>query len=185
MLGKFIETYGNIQHKIEIVIKDLELFKNDLPAELYGLLKQGAGSYMNGFFWVVNPVEYKDLLNETYLPLQQPSICFGRDAFGCLYVWEDNSIIYIDINNTKQEVVGRKMNVFLDLKMTDKGFLDKRLKYSKFTPALNKLGELAFDECYGYTPLLGLGGAEKVENLKKVKIKEYISITAQALGKIR
>ena len=31
-----------------------------------------------------------------------------------------------------------------------------------------------FDECYGYVPLLGLGGSEKVDNLQKVKIKEHI-----------
>ena len=28
-------------------------------------------------------------------------------------------------------------------------------------------GSLLFDECFGYVPLLGLGGAKKVENLKK------------------
>ena len=40
-------------------------------------------------------------------------------------------------------------------------------------------GSLSFDECFGYVPLLGLGGAKKVENLKKVKIREHIELITQ------
>ena len=39
------------------------------------------------------------------------------------------------------------------------------------------------DECYGYLPLLGMG-ADRIDNLKKVKLKEYLAIVAQTLGKI-
>ncbi|MBP1995846.1 hypothetical protein J2Z66_007488 [Paenibacillus eucommiae] len=46
------------------------------------------------------------------------------------------------------------------------------------------MGAIDFDESFGYVPLLGLGGAEKVENLQKVKLKEHTSIVAQALDKI-
>ncbi|RNL55849.1 T6SS immunity protein Tdi1 domain-containing protein [Pedobacter jejuensis] len=182
MFTKFIETYGNLENKQEIPSDDLAQVKGAFTPELYELLEQGEGCYMNGFLWVVNPVEYADLVNQIYLPLTSPSVCFARDAFGSLYLWEDNSIIYVDINFTKQEVVGTKANVFFDLKMTDSGFLDKKTPYKNYLKAREKLGELSKDECYGYTPLIGMGGAEKTENLKKVKIKEYISIVAQALG---
>lgn len=37
---------------------------------------------------------------------------------------------------------------------------------------------------FGYVPLLGLGGSEKVENKKKVKIKEHIELIMQMVGKI-
>lgn len=37
---------------------------------------------------------------------------------------------------------------------------------------------------FGYVLLLGLGGSEKVENLKKVKIKEHIELIMQMVGKI-
>ena len=33
-------------------------------------------------------------------------------------------------------------------------------------------------------PLLGLGGSEKVQNLKKVKIIEHIELISQLVGKI-
>ena len=42
-------------------------------------------------------------------------------------------------------------------------------------------GKLDFDECFGYVPLLQLGGSEKVENLKKVKIKEHLELITKML----
>ena len=36
-----------------------------------------------------------------------------------------------------------------------------------------------------YTPLLGLGGEEKVENLKKVKLKEHILIITEFMGPVQ
>ena len=40
------------------------------------------------------------------------------------------------------------------------------------------------DECFGYTPLLGLGGSEKTENLEKVNPKVHIELIAQLVGRI-
>ena len=185
MFEKFVAAYGDIKHQQEILNEDLNSIKQYIPEDLFVFIKKGKGSYMNDFFWIVNPVEYKNIVDEIYLPLKNPSICFARDAFGNLYLWEDSSIIFVDINHSKQEVIGRKLNVFFDLKMTDKGFLEKRLPYNNYLEAKKNLGELHSDLCYGYNPLLGMGGSEKVMNLQKVKIKEYISITAQALGKIQ
>ncbi|MBQ6523394.1 MAG: DUF1851 domain-containing protein [Atopobiaceae bacterium] len=34
----------------------------------------------------------------------------------------------------------------------------------------------------GYVPLLGLGGRETVNNLRKVKIREHIALIAQMVG---
>lgn len=54
----------------------------------------------------------------------------------------------------------------------------------QYIEAVNKLGKLEQDECFGYVPLLGLGGSEKIQNLKKVKIREYIELISQLVGKI-
>ena len=54
----------------------------------------------------------------------------------------------------------------------------------QYIEAVNKLGKLEQDECFGYVPLLGLGGSEKVQNLKKVKIREHIELISQLVGKI-
>jgi len=185
MFTKFLETYGSLASTKDIPSDDLEKIKSAIPFELLELFQEGEGSLMNGFLWIVNPNKHQELVDEAYLPFSTPTVCFARDAFGSFYLWEDNSIIYVDINSSKSEVVGTKIKVFFDLKMTDSGFLSKRTSYDKFLKAKDVLGELSADECYGYFPLIGMGGAEKAENLKKVKIKEYISIVAQSLGQIQ
>ena len=46
------------------------------------------------------------------------------------------------------------------------------------------LGTVSYDECYGYVPLLSLGGAEKPENLRKVKLREHLELMYQVQGEI-
>lgn len=185
MFEKFVAAFGEIQNKQEISRDALNSVQKHLPEDLFSFIEKGAGSYMNGFLWTVNPVEYKQILDDVYVPLQEPSICFARDSFAGLYIWEDTSVIYVDINRSRQEVLGRKANVFFDLKMTDNGFLDKKLPYNKYLEAKEILGDLTSDECFGYQPLLGLGGSEKSQNLRTVKVKEYVSIISHTLGKIQ
>ncbi len=47
---------------------------------------------------------------------------------------------------------------------------------------MHSLGSPAYDECYGYVPLLPLGGAEKAENLQKVKLREHLELMCQMQG---
>ena len=53
-----------------------------------------------------------------------------------------------------------------------------------YQAAVERLGKLEFDECFGFTPLLGLGGFEKPEFLDKVKIKEHIAIICYLVGPV-
>jgi hypothetical protein len=184
MLEKFLETYGSLQDKKAIPLTDLEQLKSEVPDELFQVLQSGEGSFMNGYLWIVNPKEYEVLADDVYDPIHPPAICFARDAFGSLFLWEDNAIIYVDVNHSKQEVIGKKISVFFNLKLTDSGFLDKRLPYAEFLKAKIFLGEIKDDECFGYFPLIGMGGPSRIDQLKKVRIKEYVSIVAQSLGKI-
>ena len=46
------------------------------------------------------------------------------------------------------------------------------------------LGVPAYDECFGYVPLLSLGGSEKPENLQKVKLREHLELMYQMQGSI-
>ena len=68
--------------------------------------------------------------------------------------------------------------------LEDDYFLEKYFQISRYTEAVDKLGKLEQDECFGYVPLLGLGGSEKVQNLKKVRIREHIELISQMVGKI-
>lgn len=184
MFESFLAECGPLQHKAEFNQNTLDQLKGLLPDDLLTLLSQGKGSYMNGYLWIVDPLDYQDTLEEVYTPVEHPSTCFARDAFGGLYVWEGESIVYINVRHGESKVVGRKVGVFFNNIITDWEYLSEQLHLDNFYPAKEALGDLSFHECYGYIPLLALGGSEKAENLQKVKIKEHISLIAQSVGKI-
>ncbi|WP_281991285.1 T6SS immunity protein Tdi1 domain-containing protein [Aquimarina aggregata] len=181
MLEKFLEFSQPFPIKTNVVFDSII----DFPDEIAFLLKEYAGNtFIDGFLSLVNPNEYLEVLEDIYIPFEKPSSCFAKDALGNLYVWENNSIKLINIRHGISEIIGRKPSVFFNLKMTDKGFLEKRLGIDSFYEAKEKLGSLSYDECYGYVPILAAGGAEKVENMQKVKLKEHIAIISQLAGKI-
>lgn len=49
-----------------------------------------------------------------------------------------------------------------------------------FDRARRTLGELATGECYGFVPLIGLGGSVRLEALKRLSAPEHLAIALQA-----
>jgi len=43
---------------------------------------------------------------------------------------------------------------------------------------------LKYDECFGFVPLLPMGGKKDVDHLEKVNEKVHIELITQLLGKI-
>lgn len=68
--------------------------------------------------------------------------------------------------------------------ITDLEFRDEDLSWQPYPEALKQYNELDYEECFGYTPLLGLGGAKSRE-LKKVKLKEHILIITSFMGPVQ
>lgn len=69
--------------------------------------------------------------------------------------------------------------------MIEEAFRQKALDWLPYPEAIDKYGEPEHDECFSYTPLLGLGGAEEVWNIKKVKLKEHILIIVEFIGPVQ
>lgn len=68
--------------------------------------------------------------------------------------------------------------------VTDGELDEEYLSIKQYKAATKKLGNLEYDECFGYVPLLALGGKESVNNLKKVKILEHIALIAEMTGEV-
>lgn len=155
-----------------------------LPPKLIQLWKEnGFGSIVNGYLKIVNPGDFDDLLKEAYSPVFKKPVVMFATGMADLIIWENNYTVLLNFRHGISRVIESGFQYFLE-DINDKEYIDDELEGANYFKAKDQLGETAFDECYGYVPLLGLGGAEKVENLQKVKIKEHISIIAQALGKI-
>lgn len=159
-------------------------YEGTLPDELLDLWRRyGFGSFMGGYLKVINPIEYQELIIETYFR-GGISVPIFVTAFGDVIAWEENKYIrMIKYKNGsfKGMVSGFKF-FFSDLQ--EESFIQRFFEISKYNEAVKMWGNIKYDECFGYVPLLGLGGSEKVENLKKVKIREHIEIISQLVGKI-
>lgn len=155
-----------------------------LPRELIALWKKyGFGSFMGGYLKIINPEEYQDLLVDTYFR-GSVSIPMFITAFGDIITWEENKYIrIIKYKNGLFKGMASGFDFFLE-DLQNEVFNEDYFDIFIYTEAIRTWGNIKFDECFGYVPLLGLGGSEKVQNLKKVKIKEHIEIISQLIGKI-
>lgn len=164
--------------------KVIEKYKSRIPLELISVWEEyGFGSMLNGYLKIVNPDEYQSVVDISYFRsnLAIPIMVTG---FGDIITWEKNEYVsIIKYKNGTFDIILKRFKHFFNC-LKDEYFIDKYLELNKYNEAIEKYGELEYDKCFGYVPLLGLGGSEKVENLRKVKIREHIELITQLVGKI-
>lgn len=187
------EFYPAIE-SIPVEEKTLVYFQNKLPNRLLNYWKEyGFSGYGEGLFWIVNPEEYQELvdkwLQKTPLWGREKFYAIARTAFGELYIRGEKSdsdtIINPHLNNIipgdftspqTKEVQERGIGIFF---MTmKKNIVDYRDKNEKplFQRCLKKFGMLEHDEMYTFSTALALGGTADINNIKKVKILEQLSM---------
>jgi hypothetical protein len=141
----------------------------------------GLGSFKNGFLKIINPEEYNDILAVAYAE-SSVAIPLFATGMGDIITWEDNrAFLLLNFGKKMLKGLANDMDVLL-LSLGNNGFCEANLFWKHYPKAIETYGSLAYDECFGYVPLLGLGGYERVNNLQKVKIKEQIMIITELLG---
>ncbi|WP_128102970.1 T6SS immunity protein Tdi1 domain-containing protein [Paenibacillus sp. DCT19] len=171
----------NFVYKEKIPTNVIEKYSSTIPVQLIEVWKEyGLGSLCNGYLKIINPDHYVELLQDTYsrANLAIPLFITGM---GDILIWEDGYLMALNFRKHEVNVVGKNFRYFF-ADINDEYFLNKALDWSPYLEAVEKYGEPTYDECFGYVPLLGLGGSEKVENLKKVKFIEHIYIVNHFMG---
>ena len=185
------EQIGKITLGVHIILQDgmVDLVwvvreNGELPDELIKIWEDnGLARLMGGYLKVVNPEDYQELLKETYFR-GNISVPILVTAFGDIVTFEEGQYIgMVKYKNGNFAMLAKNFKRFIQ-NLGDDYFLEKYFQIPQYIEAVNKLGKLEQDECFGYVPLLGLGGSEKIQNLKKVKIREYIELISQLVGKI-
>ncbi len=187
MFDIFFEKYPNYSIVQKTPGDVLDKYEGKLPPQLIDFWNNyGFGIFMDGYLKLVNPLEFQPVFNEAY-DNTDVEIVFGITALGDFLTWTGDAIRAVYFRNGEDSIIesGDDMEWFFDMDLADEGFLRANLNDKNYLIAKETLGVPQYDECFGYVPLPGLGGAEKVEHLQKVKIKEHISIIAQSFGKIR
>lgn len=68
--------------------------------------------------------------------------------------------------------------------LTDEDYVSEFLKPQDYYIALRTQGHVKYDECFGYVPLLCLGGAKNAKNLKKAKLLEHMELILAVSGPV-
>lgn len=176
----------------DIDMQTIEEYEKFVPASLICLWKKyGFGSFMNGYFKLINPDDYAELVEETYsegdigTPFLVTAFAdvfyFEREFIGLIRYKQGVADIIATIPEEDEDTTIGIETFFEDLKGS---LYEKYMEFDKYKKAIEKKGELSFDECFGYTPLLTLGGNDTVDNLEKVKIREHIEIIYALTGMI-
>lgn len=161
----------------------IEKYKDDIPAQVVEIWEgHGFGSISNGYLRVVNPEYFQEIIKDTY-NRHAVAIPLFTTAMGDILVWEDNYLLSLNYRKHEVNVVAKNFKFFFN-DIFDDYYLENALDWSPYPDAIKKYEIPAFDECFGYVPLLALGGAEKVENLKRVKFKEHIYLITEFMGNI-
>lgn len=149
--------------KTDISEELIKEYEDKLPSEMIAFWKEfGFGTFYDGYLKAINPDDYKDLIEKSYFQ-GDVSIPIFATAFGDLITWEKNQFVgIVKYRYGENDVISDGFDFFFD-DVTD--------------------GELD-DECFGYVPLLALGGKESVNNLKKVKILEHIALITEMSGEV-
>ncbi len=164
----------------------IDKYVGQLPVTILNIWKEyGMGRFCNDYLKIIIPDEYQNIVKESYYDGNN-AIPVMTTGFGDVIVWKP-----------KDEIMTLLLYRYQDLKVLESGctyffedlvdkdsVLNSRLKKKKYDKAIEKYGSLEYDECFGYVPLLGLGGKESISNIQKVKIKEHIELITQVVGKI-
>lgn len=180
MLNKLLDDFKK-EKKVDILL--INEYAGKIPEELIEIWTEvGFGTFYDGYLKIVNPHEYKELIDETYFRgiIAVPILV---TAFGDIICWEENKYVSM-VKYKNGDIVGmcRGFDFYLDDIAT--GVYDEIFEMSQYREAVQLLGEPLYDECFGYVPLLGLGGSKDVHNLRRVKTREHIEIITQLVGKI-
>lgn len=164
--------------------KTINQYENQLPHEIIDLWKNyGYGTFYNGYLKTINPNEYKELIESSYWQ-GNVSIPIFATAFGDVITWEKNQFLgIIKYRYGENDVISDGFDFFFEDLFSGE-FDEEHFTISKYIEAINKYGKLEYNECFGYTPILAMGGTESVEHLKKVKIREHIALISNFIGEI-
>lgn len=140
----------------------------------------GFGSTFNGYLKIVNPDDYQELLEETYIMPFNDVPVFITGMGDIITCNSRGGFTILDYRHERLETLWTNKEIEWDFFYEQ--FYEDWWQWNPYFEAVKKYGEPKYDECFGYEPLLSLGGNESVENLKKVNFEVHITIMGEIQG---
>ncbi|WP_435234156.1 GAD-like domain-containing protein [Psychromonas sp. PT13] len=195
-IDSFLDEFEEPQNSRKPDIRYINTYVNKLPKVLLKLWEEfGFCSFLDGLFSVVDPEEYKVIL-EKWFTLASIDIknnkfhVIAKSGYGDLFVWDEVKGRSYEINAMNGWIIKSNLDPQIELEKQIGLFFATKSPYSldiedddtndeMFESAVNKLGPLESDEIFGFIPTLVAGGDTNVNNLQKVNIQIYLDLILQ------
>jgi hypothetical protein len=176
----------------------LDELRSLIPDELVDFMTvYGECSLADGLVNVCDPIAYAGLSKQIFGKDRDfgkaTSSLFAYSAFGDLFFWNQlfglhtvdllsGVVVCASLTAGTLDKPTHHRHIYVAFDMS-RDALDAVDEHGKplLARAVKKLGPLEIGECYGFVPLLSLGGMRRLENLKRLKAREHFSIAAQSM----
>jgi hypothetical protein len=167
----------------------IEKYQQILPEFLIEIWnKDGLSSHKDGFFWMVNPDDYTEIINQ-FIPNNNSLHVLIRTAFGGLIYFDENAKInpkkdkyqynYLCPIFLQVTPLTNNLDVVMNGWLTTEEVYISLMFYNIYKMGRKKLPRPQPDECFGFSPAIALGGDLYPDNIKLFKIKEHLLFLSQ------
>lgn len=192
-MEKFKAAYRSSDGSVPVSEERLNEYKDKAPAALLDLWRtDGFGKYNDGLIEVIDPTHFEPSL-WTWLGKEVPQyIPIAINGFGDLFYFKNlpqdefnlraglkEEVCLIDIQHRRIEHLTWNLEEFFDEFLTSTEEREKWLWEDLFRQAIMEQGSLANNEVFTVTPILALGGALEIANLRKGNAQVYQDIAFQ------
>lgn len=184
MFATFFEKYPEKHVVRSASVEEVARHSGHVPdAVLEFWTEYGFGSYLNDYLKVVAPEDFDDILACVYIRRTgHPKTLFAT-GMADLLVWEDGYLVQVNCRAGVSRIIESGFRYFFE-DLCDPDFLDANLGWGPYPEARKRLGPLAYDECYGYVPILAAGGSDDPSNLERVKLCEHLQLVGSIAGPV-
>lgn len=152
----------------------IKRYKDKVPLELIEFWKEfGFGSFDLGYFKVVNPDEYIDIMRDHNLDTDVPIMVTGLGDI--IFYRKYHGFWIIRFRDKAIKKITNDFEVLLD-NLLSPSFNRTFILSDLYFECLQILGGVEFDECFGYQTIT-LPDGKHTEELNIFKIKDFINST--------
>ena len=167
----------------EMPTEIIEKYKGQVPDEIIEIWKNyGLGSFLNGYLRVINPDDYKELVEETYFR-GNVAIPIFITAFADIITWEEDEYIgMIEYKNLGARILLKGKKRFFNF-FKNKNIWNNIFEFNMYEKIFKLYGALNYNDCYCLDFENSIND-KIVRDIQKSKTYIYIKEITNIMGKV-
>lgn len=159
----------------------IERYAASVPQEVVDAWREhGAGFVGDGYFRFVDPARAEQMLAGIGLP--EGAVVLFTTALGDVVAWSKDLVLVLKFRWGVIDVARDLPFQRLADLVSDPAAREVSWEWQPYPEKVARDGVPDFEQCYGFVPLLALGGPPSADNLQASGLYEHIAVIAQLAG---